>query len=109
MSYKCIDIADSLSLLDDAIQNTAQVVDIRDPASYENGRITNAISLNNDNLADYIRSTNFNTPIIVCCYHGNSSKSAAEFLSSEGFKDVYSLNGGFTQWQNEYPDRCEKG
>lgn len=105
MPYKCIDIADSLTLL----ENDAQVVDIRDPASFHNGRITNAVHLSNDNLNDYIRNTDHDKEIIVCCYHGNSSKNAAEYLAAEGFNHVYSLNGGFSQWSTMYPDRCEQG
>lgn len=105
MTYKCIDIADSLPL----IENNAQIVDIRDPASFENGHINNAIHLSNNNLAEYIENTDQDTPIIVCCYHGNSSKDAAGYLAAEGFKEVYSLNGGFSQWITMYPDLCERG
>lgn len=104
MTYKCIDITDALPLLD-----KAQVVDIRDPVSFQNGRMEHAIHLTNDNIAEYIEKSDFAVPVIVCCYHGNSSKNAAEYLTSVGFKEVYSLNGGFTQWQNEHPERCEQG
>ncbi|TBR43486.1 thiosulfate sulfurtransferase GlpE [Marinomonas agarivorans] len=103
MTYQCLDIIDALPLL----ENNAKVVDIRDPASFSNGRIRHALHLTNDNIADFIATSDMNTPIIVCCYHGNSSKNAAEYLASVGFKEVYSLNGGFTQWLLEQPERCE--
>lgn len=105
MTYQCIDINDALPL----IENNAQVVDIRDLMSFENGHIINAINLNNDNISEYIETANKELPLIVCCYHGNSSKSAAEFLAAQGFSEVYSLNGGFSQWSAMYPDQCNQG
>ncbi|NVK74716.1 thiosulfate sulfurtransferase GlpE [Marinomonas sp. CT5] len=105
MTYTCIDIADALPI----IENEAIIVDIRDLVSFENSHITNAISLSNDNVQDFIESTEKSRPIIVCCYHGNSSKGAAEYLASQGFKEVYSLNGGFSQWSAMFPEQCEIG
>lgn len=105
MTYKCIDIADALPLLESCVQ----IADIRDLVSFQAGHITNAQHLSNENIATYIEENDFDTPVIVCCYHGNSSKNAAEYLASVGFKDVYSLNGGFSQWAIECPKRCEQG
>ncbi|HIB29109.1 MAG TPA: hypothetical protein EYO24_01170 [Candidatus Marinimicrobia bacterium] len=36
--------------------------------------------------------------LIVYCYHGILSRDAAEFLMNQGFKNVYSLNGGFSEY-----------
>jgi thiosulfate sulfurtransferase len=105
MTYTCIDISDALP----SIENNAAIVDIRDLVSFQNSHMTNAISLTNDNVQSFIDSTEKNRPIIVCCYHGNSSKGAAEYLASQGFKEVYSLNGGFSQWSAMFPEQCETG
>ena len=80
------------------------VVDIRDPASFQNGHIPDSIHLTNDNLADFMREADLDAPVVVCCYHGNSSQQAAQFLLSQDFTDVYSLDGGFVDWQSKYPD-----
>ena len=101
MTYTCIDISDALPI----IENNAAIVDIRDLVSFQNSHMTNAISLTNDNVQSFIDSTEKNRPIIVCCYHGNSSKGAAEYLASQGFKEVYSLNGGFSQWSAMFPEQ----
>ncbi|MBV1871825.1 MAG: hypothetical protein KUG83_04700, partial [Gammaproteobacteria bacterium] len=37
-------------------------------------------------------------PIVICCFHGHSSLSAASFFSEKGFTNVYSLDGGYTAW-----------
>ncbi|NLQ17607.1 thiosulfate sulfurtransferase GlpE [Marinomonas sp. M1K-6] len=105
MTFTCIDISDALPI----IENDAVVVDIRDLTSFQNSHMTNAIRLTNDNLQDFIDRTEKSQPVIVCCYHGNSSKGAAEYLASQGFSYVYSLNGGFSQWSAMFPEQCETG
>lgn len=88
-------------------QAKANVVDIRDPQSFTAGHIRGAHALNNDNLAAYIESADKGSPLIVCCYHGNSSQSAAHYLSEQGFTEVYSLDGGFEQWRLDFPHDCD--
>jgi thiosulfate sulfurtransferase len=46
-------------------------------------------------------------PLIICCYHGNSSQNAAHYFSEQGCKEVYSLDGGYEQWKVLYPELCE--
>ncbi len=87
---------------------THVVVDIRDAASFSNGRITGAIHLTNESLADFLREADPDAPVVVCCYHGQSSQQAAQFLVSQDFTQVYSLDGGFTQWQLQYPDKISR-
>ncbi|WP_019029687.1 thiosulfate sulfurtransferase GlpE [Colwellia piezophila] len=84
------------------------VVDIRDENSFANGRITDAINLTNESMADFLRAADLDAPLVVCCYHGISSQQAAQFLISQDFTDVYSLDGGFTQWQTQFPDNIER-
>jgi len=43
-----------------------------------------------------------NIPLIVYCYHGNSSKSAAHYFCENGFTQVYSMDGGFEAWRLKY-------
>jgi len=82
---------------------TYVVVDIRDPASFQSGHIPGSIHLTNESLPDFLREADMDAPVVVCCYHGHSSQQAAQFLISQDFTDVYSLDGGFTQWQAEHP------
>lgn len=81
----------------------AVVVDIRDPESFAQGHISGSIHLDNYSLADFIAHADLSAPLIVSCYHGNSSQSAAAYLNSQGFVAVYSLDGGFEQWCSRYP------
>jgi thiosulfate sulfurtransferase len=79
-------------------EDAVNVVDIRDPGSYSAGHIPNAVSLNDGNVKEYIETADKEKPLVVCCYHGNSSRGAAEYLSQQGFKEVYSMTGGFDAW-----------
>ena len=79
-------------------EDAVNVVDIRDPGSFAGGHIPNAVSLNDVNVKEYIENTDKEKPLVVCCYHGNSSRGAAEYLSQNGFKEVYSMTGGFDAW-----------
>ena len=84
------------------------VVDIRDANSFGSGHIEDAIHLTNESLPDFIREADPDAPVVVCCYHGISSQQAAQFLISQDFTEVYSLDGGFTQWQTQFPDKIER-
>ena len=81
----------------------AVVVDIRDPQAYAAGHIKNAKHLDNHSLHDFIAKADLDAPLIVACYHGNSSQSAAAYLAGQGFSEVYSLDGGFELWRATYP------
>jgi len=87
----------------------AVVVDIRDQPSYAAAHIRGAKHLDNVNIADFIRAADLDAPLIVACYHGNSSQSAAAYLISQGFSDVYSLDGGFELWRATYPAEISSG
>lgn len=85
----------------------AVVVDIRDAQSYALGHISGARHLDNHSLADFIAQADFDKPLIVACYHGNSSQSAAAYLAHQGFSEVYSLDGGFELWRVTFPEEIE--
>jgi thiosulfate sulfurtransferase len=99
----------SVSELQDVLADKSHVVvDIRDENSFAGGRIAQAIHLTNESLANFLRDADLDAPVVVCCYHGISSQQAAQFLISQDFTDVYSLDGGFTQWQTQFPDNIER-
>lgn len=75
------------------------VLDVRDRASFDAQHIPGAAHLCVSMLKDFCETTNFQTPIIVYCYHGISSQSVAQYLVDQGFANVYSLSGGFESWK----------
>lgn len=79
------------------------IIDIRDAASFTHGHIDRAQRVDNSNLPNFLEQTDKELPLIVCCYHGISSQSAAQFFVEQGFSEVYSLDGGFEGWKAEFP------
>ncbi len=75
------------------------LIDIRDPQAFSAGHIEGAIHISNDNVAEFVAQTDMGRPLIVCCYHGNSSQGAADFFSQQGFAETYSLEGGYAAWK----------
>jgi len=100
-----IDVLKTKALLD---AGAVTIVDIRDLNSFDSGHMKTAIQLNNDGLSDFIKEADLELPLVVVCYHGNSSQGAAEFLSQQGFSDVYSMDGGFAAWARSFPIEVHK-
>ena len=84
-------------------QKNVNIVDIRDSASYSGGHIPTATSVNDGNVQEFTENMDKDKPLVVCCYHGISSQGAAAYFAEQGFKEVYSMTGGFEAWQSAYP------
>lgn len=81
----------------------AEVVDIRDPGSYEMAHIPGAVHLSDGVVKEFLETSDKNKPLIVYCYHGISSQGAAAYFVEQGFNEVYSMAGGFESWRYSYP------
>ena len=95
--YKAIEPVKALDLMQ---EGPVTVVDIRDLASFEMGHLENAQHVTGDDVEEFNRSSDFNQPLLVYCYHGISSQSAADYFGEQGFQDVYHLAGGFEAWRS---------
>ena len=93
--YKCISLTEAKVVVK---SKRAVFVDIRDELSFSKSHIPDAIHLTQKNLDSFLSDRKKDDHIIVYCYHGNSSKDAAEFLTKQGFQKVYSLDGGFSEY-----------
>lgn len=82
----------------DLLTKNNYLIDIRDEASYSASHIDGAINLGNLDIHEFIRTAEKDTPTIIYCYKGISSQNAAAFLVSEGFTEVYSVEGGYELW-----------
>ena len=98
MNVPEIDSASAQELLKSA---SATFVDIRDPDSYTAGHVPGALLLSEQNANAFLSCSDKERPVVVYCFHGNSSKSATAHFLEKGFKDVKSLSGGFTGWEGE--------
>jgi rhodanese-related sulfurtransferase len=86
---------------DELLQRSdVQVLDVRDAESYLRAHIEGAQNISTRNLGDFINGANKDAPVLVYCYHGNSSQEYAKILVQFGFSDVSSLDGGYEAWRN---------
>jgi thiosulfate sulfurtransferase len=95
MSFDCISVEETKRLLEN---DDVTVIDIRDFNSFSKGHINNAIHIDDININNFLSEKDKNETIIIYCYHGISSKSAANFFSQNGFKNVFSMNDGYAGW-----------
>ena len=101
MTYKCISIEDAKTLI---AAKDVSLADIRDAGSFLAGNISNSVNVSDHNLEQYLLATDKDAPMIVVCYHGNSSQQAAAFFMQQGFTKVHSVDGGMDNWRQLYPD-----
>jgi thiosulfate sulfurtransferase len=94
-------------MLEEASESGLQLVDIRDEQSFTNGRISSALHLDNSGVQPFIENADLSKPLIVYCYHGNMSQSAAAYFSEQGFEEAYSMDGGFSDWEVNFSDKIE--
>ncbi len=98
MAFETINIEQAKALIS---SENAIVIDIRDQASFESGHIESAIHVDNSNAQGFIDESDQQRPLIVCCYHGNMSKGAADYFNTQGFENAYSLDGGYADWATQ--------
>ena len=95
MSYKCISLDEAQYLLDSP---ETIIVDIRDKQSYEIGNIPRSINISEENINNFLEDAERDKNLLVYCYVGNSSKGASEYFVQKGFKNVFSLDGGYEEF-----------
>lgn len=100
MNFTRISVAQAQELL--KTQPATQVIDVRDEAAYGQGHIDDARHIHNSNVQEFLAEADKDQPLIVCCYHGNMSQSAAAYFAEQGFGSSYSLDGGFEAWQEAH-------
>jgi rhodanese-related sulfurtransferase len=81
------------------------VLDARDAGAFATSRIDGAQPVSSANLGAFISTTEKIRPILIYCYHGNSSREYAQTFSDFGFSKVYSLDGGYEAWRTRLAAR----
>lgn len=94
--FKHINTQEAEALLSD---KEVVVIDVRDIDSYKENHIPGAKHMSAMELVDFCETHELSKPVLVYCYKGISCQSVAQHLVEEGFKDVYSLIGGFEAWK----------
>lgn len=78
-----------------------QLVDVRTPGEYSEGHLKGALNMdiNGENFAAAVAKLDKNIPVMVYCRSGGRSARAARQLEEMGFKEIYDMDGGITEWK----------
>ena len=77
------------------------IIDVRTPEEYAAGHIESAV-LVNYNSADFqeeISKFNKEKTYLIYCRTGNRSSGARDIMKELGFREIYHMDGGITEWQ----------
>ena len=80
------------------------VLDVRTPEEYKSGFIGNAVNYNvMDSVAfvNTISALDKNKKYLLYCKSGRRSGKALVMMKNMGFRKVYHLKGGVTEWKGE--------
>ena len=94
--FQRIDVLEAGSLLE---RDDVYVLDVRDRVAFSQGHIAEAHNITFSTLSDVIDNAPRDMAILIYCYHGHASQEFAQALSDFGFREVYSLDGGFEAWR----------
>ncbi|MEQ3654902.1 MAG: rhodanese-like domain-containing protein [Dokdonia sp.] len=83
--------------------DNVQLIDVRTPQEYQSGHIKGAknIVYMSDNWSDEVAKLDKDNPVYVYCAKGGRSARCAALLAEAGFKKIYDLKGGITQWKHQ--------
>lgn len=80
----------------------AVVLDIRDKKDFKEGHLVDSINMTSAQIKDRASELekHKDSPIIVVCKTGQTASEASKTLKQQGFAQVYRLQGGIMDWQN---------
>jgi thiosulfate sulfurtransferase len=99
MPFKRISIDEAKVLID---LGGATIADVRDSGSHLAGNIENSFNIQQENMDEFLSTAEKDKPLIIYCYHGNTSQGAADYFSEQGYTEVYSVDGGYEAWRLKY-------
>jgi monothiol glutaredoxin len=77
-----------------------ELFDVRTPSERETVKLS-AAKLLDRAAQDHIMQLPKTTPLYFHCHHGGRSQQAAQFFVSQGFKEVYNVEGGIDAWARD--------
>ena len=78
----------------------AQFIDVRTIEEYAGGHAVGAKNLPLDKLEADFAELDKNKPVYVICETGRRSQKGSEILQKAGFKDIYNITGGTSEWKS---------
>lgn len=101
MKYKTLPVADSAQLIE---TSNPMILDCRDMKDYKAGHLENALHVHEGLKESLVKRGDKQRSLLIYCYYGHASEHLAQFFTDFGFKDVYSLEGGYASWKEYRQD-----
>lgn len=98
-AFKTVTVAESVQLIN---EQQPVILDCRDVNAYKAGHLDNAMHLHEQLRESLLRKADKNRPLLIYCYHGHASEHVAEMFADFGFKQVYSMAGGYAVWSQHH-------
>ena len=95
--FKVINVTELSTMLP---QEKIRLVDVRTDAEVANGKIADSEHIPLHLLPLRLHELDKNSTTVFYCKIGGRSAQAASFASSNGFIDVYNMQGGIVAWRN---------
>lgn len=78
------------------------LVDVREDWEYGIDHIPGALHIRLNDLPGRLAEIPTDKPVVVVCEHGVRSALAAHYLAYVGYRDVYNLVGGTSEWRKRW-------
>ncbi len=93
----------SSNQMQEAINDSSQVLDVRTPGEFSEGHIPGALNIdvNSPGFSQAVNVLDKEKPVYVYCRSGQRSSRAARELREIGFDTVYDLEGGIMAWEGQ--------
>ena len=83
--YQRIGIAEARLI---AAREDVALLDLRDPKAFPEGHVYGARNVNEKDLPHLVEELEKSAPLVIYCYHGNSSQLYARVFAAQGFVEV---------------------
>jgi len=79
------------------------VLDVRTRNEFRSGHISNAVNIDiySSDFRIQIENLDKSKTYLIYCHSGSRSHSALKYMKSNGFDNVFHLDGGITYWDGE--------
>jgi len=94
--FTTLSVADADALIK---ANQPMILDCRALKDYQAEHIEGSLHVHEGLKDALLKRGDKQRHLLIYCYHGHASEHLAEFFTDFGFKHVYSLAGGYTDWK----------
>lgn len=77
------------------------LLDVREPEEVATAAVKGAVRIPMREVPARLAELDAEKPLVVMCHSGGRSRRVAEFLSGNGFRNVFNLKGGIDAWSTQ--------